>query len=101
MHARRLQLRRLDQEEVGEQKTLTDILILQLMSQPDPLRLMLDRLAVDNRRLELLHNAAVNRVTLRATKPSVSHKTHRRNRHNRLTKSSMVHFEARSTTGAE
>ena len=41
----------------------TDILITQLMRQPDLLRLMLDTLAINNSPLEVLHNGLMNGVT--------------------------------------
>jgi hypothetical protein len=45
----------------------TDIFIGKLMGESYSLWLMLDRLSVDNRRLELFENAPMNRVTLRGT----------------------------------
>jgi hypothetical protein len=50
------------QKERG--KRLTNILVAQLVGQSHPLRLMLDRFAVDNGCLELLHNSPMNSVAL-------------------------------------
>lgn len=44
---------------------LTNVFISQLVSQSDPLRLVLDRLAVHDGRFKLLRNTPVNSVTLR------------------------------------
>lgn len=49
----------------NESETLTNILVSQLVRQANLLRLVLDRLAEDNGRLELFHNGPVNGVALR------------------------------------
>lgn len=43
---------------------LTDILVLQFVSQSDSLRLMLDGFAVDNGSLEHFNNTSVNGIAL-------------------------------------
>lgn len=45
---------------------LTNILIAQLVSETDTLRLVLDRLAIDDGCLKLLNDTAMDSVTLRA-----------------------------------
>lgn len=44
----------------------TDIFIRKLVREPDSLRLVFDRAAVDNRMLELVLDRSMNVVTLRA-----------------------------------
>jgi len=44
--------------------SLTDVLVSQFVREPNALRLMLDRLAVDDGAFELLDNAAMDSVTL-------------------------------------
>lgn len=48
----------------GIDSALTDVLIRQFVCQSYPLWLMLDRLSIDNRLLELLNDSLMNRVTL-------------------------------------
>lgn len=47
---------------------LTDVFVCQLVGETDALRLMLDRLPVDNSMLELLHDCLVDGMTLRQTR---------------------------------
>lgn len=82
-------------------EALTDVLVLKFMGQAHPLRLMLDRLAVHNGRLELFCDAAVDSVTLETE--SVQARDPRCEKVvllSELTKSSTVRLLERSTTGA-
>lgn len=89
----------------------TDVLVREFVGQPDPLRLVLDGLAVNNGSLELLDNAAVDGIALltsvlvSASSRPIPKKENRglkgAGSEARLTKSSTVHFVERSTTGAE
>ena len=84
----------------------TYVFIGQLVGEPDPLRLVFHRLAIDNGRLELLGDGPVDGVALgsrtrsrqsRGVLATSFHSSSQR----RLTKSSTVHLVERSTTGAE
>lgn len=75
----------------------TNILIRQLVGEADSLRLVLDRLAVDNGGFELLDDALVDLVTLKQISTPLKQEA----TSGGLTKSSTVHLFARSTTGAE
>jgi hypothetical protein len=89
-------------------KIRTYILVGQLVRQSHALWLVLDGLAVNDGALELLDNAPMDRVALRhGTSPLVSLITSGQVSAGRppvlavLTKSSTVHLDDRSTTGAE
>lgn len=51
--------------EGREGKLFTDVLVCQLMSQAHTLRLVLNRLSIYNGTFEILHNCAMNGVTLK------------------------------------
>ena len=74
----------------------TDILVCELVRKADSLRLVLDGATVHNSVLELVLDGSVNSITLLLISAAESSGT-RRCLH---TKSSTVHPEARSTTGA-
>lgn len=59
-------MRRQDKKEKGRDGNSphTNVLVGELVREADPLRLVLDRLAVDDGRLELLDDAPVDSVTL-------------------------------------
>lgn len=96
---------------------LTDILVCEFMGEPNALRLVFDRLSIDNGYFELFYDGLVNCVTLRryclVSDLYLTPRLMPRARLVRmyagarllpllmkLTKSSTVHFVERSTTGA-
>lgn len=74
----------------------TDILVSELVRKTNPLRLVLDGATVHNSMLELVLDRSVNGITLSLIS-EVQLVVTSREMH---TKSSTVHPEARSTTGA-
>lgn len=79
-----------------ERAPRTNIFVRKLVVQPNPLWLVLDRLSVHNRLLELLFNRAVNRITLYPSVCLVSGELGSWGH----TKSSTVQAYDRRTTGA-
>ena len=72
---------------------LTDVFIRKLVRETHPLRLMLHRLSVYNRVLELLDNGFMDSIALTWRQHAQSRKT------DSLTKSSTVHAFFLNTTG--
>jgi len=64
---------RLQVKRDSAKKKLTNILVRQLVRNSDSLRLMLDRLAVHDGRLELLEDATVDRIALQRHTPCQYH----------------------------
>ena len=99
------------------EKLLTDILVCEFMGEPNALRLVFDRLSIDNGYFELFYDGLVNCVTLRRyclvsdfyLTPHLMPRARLVRLYAgarllplrmKLTKSSTVHFVERSTTGA-
>lgn len=85
----------------GVRRRLTDVFVRKLVGEADSLRLVLDRLAIDDGALELLDDGPMDGVTLllgcwSACVSGVNTETG-----GELTKSSTVHLLARRTTGDE